>query len=46
MRLVLEFLKFYEPQSQFWNPHHVDHKNLSIVHDAWKEIESKLILAR
>jgi len=40
---VLEFLKLYEPQSQFWNPRHIDHKNLSTVHDAWKEIESKLI---
>ncbi|KAF0748784.1 MADF domain-containing protein [Aphis craccivora] len=37
---VLEFLKLYEPQSQFWNPRHIDHKNLSTVHDAWKEIES------
>ncbi|XP_026818981.1 uncharacterized protein LOC113557613 [Rhopalosiphum maidis] len=39
---VLEFLELYEAQPAIWNPRHIGHKNRNIVHDAWKEIESKL----
>jgi len=37
-----EFLGLYEAYPAIWNPRHRDYKNRNIVHDVWKDIESKL----
>ncbi|KAL5233182.1 hypothetical protein ACI65C_000592 [Semiaphis heraclei] len=39
---ILEFWELYEAQPAIWNPKNTGHRNRKIVHDAWKEIESKL----
>lgn len=40
--VTMEFLDLYEATPVIWNPHHEHHKDRHRVHDAWKQIQSKL----